>query len=545
MVSTVSKPVRKQRPKTRLDGEGTVFEVNTPYGKRWRAQKLVYKTADGKWVKVSGQGLTPAQAIERREKRILEFQVKTGELPPTALAHTPSEMNLTVEDWLWQWHGSLATEGREQTLAQYAHRIRRHIAPHIGHISLRLLSMADLDAFLVTLRNKRKVVGGVTTEQPLLNSTTIRNIYFILTAAMKEAMRRRLITVNPCDSVKAPARAPRKDEQLDKKLWVPEYLLKSLEGTDDEPLFLLRAQFGLRTSELLGLTDDCLSFGKNPSITIKQQLARMPSKHGCGDQRADGEYPCKKKLNSCPEKQGGYLYIKPNPKTESSKRILPLVEPALSVMKEHIKKQRALRESSKFKPHPGEKMDKLVFTLPDGRARRHQYEAQKLRELFKQHGMEPMRPHAFRHIAITRIVSADVGASYDVVKQIAGHSTIAQSVYYSHQSRNAAEEPLTKYGQMLTSRQERAKNSLAARAARVEEMRRRLAEEEAALQAEIAKAEAEAAPGIVIADLKPAEPAEEPGSTVVAELKPAAPEGKKKRAATKKKAPAAEVATKQ
>lgn len=457
------------RPKTRMNGEGSVFIVRTKHGVRYRATKTLYRTDSGSYPKVSGQGSTPAQAIERREANLLKWQVKLGVLPVEALGRTPSELRITTAQWLWQWWGTdlraKVANGkmRASTHAQYGSRIRLHLCANdgIGSVPLRLLTSDKVEElFYSTLPGRKKVVDGKLTDEPALNPTAIRNTYYVLKKALDAAVRKRLITHNPVAAVEVPRRAPRRDEGIDRLKWVPLHLLKALEGDEDEALWLTAMMLGLRQSERLGLTDDCVSFGRDPSkrigtITIKQQLSRLPTQHGCGSHQEGKGYPCgRERADRCPQKEGGGLYI--NPTTKSGNiRVLPLVEPLYSVLRAHLKKVRAARKKPDFAPLPGEKMDKLVFPGVNGRPRRHQADNRAFQELLRKNGIDPLRPHILRHLSITLLI--ELGASLDVVRQIAGHSKVAMTIYYSHQSKNAAAEPLKEMGRYLIQRQERYK----------------------------------------------------------------------------------------
>lgn len=454
----------------------------------WRATRTTYISADGKQQRVAGEGPTQAVAIERREQAWQRYLVRRGELPLEALNRTPTELKVTVEDWLWRWHTGLGDEVGEQTKAQYASRIRLHLVPHIGTTPLRLLTSEQVETLIyTTLPAKRKVVSGKQTEQPLLGATAIRAVFFVLSQALDEAKRRRLVDVNPCEQVRTPRRSKRKDEGVHRLTWTAQHLLGKLEGHDDEARWWC-AFLGMRQSEVLGLTDDCLRLTSKSraTLTVKQQLARHVSRHGCG-LPIKGEFPCgQKSAADCPKRTGETgLYIKQDTKTEASRRVIPVVEPFYSVIRAHMNRQRALRASERFNPLPGVGMDRLVFTSRTGRPRRHQRDNEQWHALLDEFGVPNMRGHLARHVTVSLLISQ--GVAPDVVKQIVGHSDLVMTEYYTHTSSSQARAPLATLGEHLNARTKRSKADVAAEKARLLAQAEKLRAQLAALEVEQAE----------------------------------------------------------
>lgn len=489
----------------RTNGEGTLYRVTRKDGTQvWRAQRTVYITEDGRQVRVSGEGATRELALERVKAAELRMRVRQGVLGPEALMRTPSELKVTVEDWMYRWHGSLGNRVGEQTKANYLSKIRLHICgvDGIGSTPIRLLTADQVNDFIwKTLPNKKNPKTG----EQLLGNTTLKQIYTILSQALDAAVKARVINYNPCDAVDAPRRTPPKNEGVAQlKSWLPDHLLGKLEGDPELARWTL-AFYGLRQSEVLGLTDDCIVWGtgkgkdkyKNAYIIIQQQLARHPSQHGCGRYDASTKsYPCgKRNSNECPKMLGKTgLYIKNTTKTQSSTREIPLVEPLYSVLQEHMKRQRELRQSPQFQPQKGDKMDKLVFTTVTGKPRRHQDDNEAWRKLLERSNVPHIRGHIARHISVS--ILASMGYDMDTIMRITGWSSTAMKATYNWQSRNITREPLEKLGMRITSRQkaskkalEQEKQSLELLRQKIEEQRRALEEQEAELAAELRKVE--------------------------------------------------------
>lgn len=488
--SEMNPGARARRPKVRTNGEGSVFQVtvtrrNGDRAKVWRATRTAYLTDDGKQVKVSGEGATQQAAIERREANWTKLQVRRGQLPLEAMNRAPSDLRLTVSDWLWRWHAQLSPDDvGEQTRAQYASRIRLHLDPHIGKVPVRLLDEQRVEELIyTTLPNKKKITAGRETAEPLLRPTAIRNVFFVLSAALDYAVKKKIVERNVCRSIKTPKRSKRTDEGIHRLTWAPQHLLSKLEGTEDEARWIL-AFYGLRQSEALGLTDDCLRLNTKAraTLTIKQQLARHKSEHGCG--RPEGNaFPCGQRYShNCPKMKGSTgLFIKQDPKTEAGRRVIPVMEPLFSVLTEHMKRQKTLRESPSFAPLAG--METLVFTTPSGKPRKHQVDNRQWRALLEKYEVPHMRGHVARHITVSLLISQGVPA--DVVKKIVGHSDLTMTEHYTHLGTQEARQPLAGLGQYLGARTKRT-------AADVANEREKLLRQQQELAARLAALEEEA-----------------------------------------------------
>lgn len=440
----------------RPNGEGSVFEVRRG-GQvvSWRATMTVGFDAEGKQVRVTGEGKTRRAALDRREQNLIKYRVKMGEAPIEALRSykpSPREKVLTVTEWLDQWLSSLELE--ESTYLQYESRIRLHIKPALGDYALRLLEGKDILTFFNTTLAKKTKKDGVT---PLLGKTAQRSIYFILFAAFEDARKQGKLLVNPCEVMKPPKRNVKSYDERQAtarlKSWAPEVLAAHIMGHEHETRWMIGLIYGWRQSEILGLTDDCFSWGQRKSqsrIFLKQQLARNPDRHGCLI-TGDGKWSCGRQANSCPSKIPGVgMYVKKRMKTEASYRVLPLVEPVYTLVKQHIAKQQAFRETDAFKPLPGDGMDRLLFTNSYGFPRRHQTDSREWHQLLKDAGVPDVRGHEARAWMASLLIS--MGVDQATVKLAGGWNNDSAMEHYVHRASTVTREPLEALSKRVTSR---------------------------------------------------------------------------------------------
>lgn len=455
--------------KLRDDGEGSVYPVTVKQKggtvQRFRATKIVDTDENGKSIRVVSFGATKKEALERRDIKVLEYQVLKGDAPVTALRATPQAVKLTVKDFLRQWWEHLPrNELGRNTLKMYQNQIESHLIPALGDRSLRLLERKDCREFITnTLPNK---AYNKNNPEARLSPQSVRNCDKVLRMALHAAVTDGLIFVSPMDGIKPP-RVSKKHITINK--WIPQYILQMLAGDEDELRWLLAFVYGVRQSEALGLTDDCWKIrtgGKVSTVEIKQVLARDEIFHGCGNRDTEtGKYPCGNYTTKCPQKKGtgGYFISKKTKGTTETRdgvRVLPLIPQVIEVYKRHKKRLDALRKSPEWKPGKGEGMDKLTFAKPNGLHRSQKVDTEMWHDVFERINMsipddkpklEYQRGHLSRHTTAT--VLAHMGVPPEVSRLILGHSDTSTTEYYTHRELSDIAKPIMGIGEFMTERQ--------------------------------------------------------------------------------------------
>lgn len=438
----------------RTRGEGSVYRTTRADGERiWRASASVTPPG-GKAQKVRGEGATADLAKERLAANVLRFQVRHG-LAPAPDAPEPSQPTsaspvvvLTVHGWLNQWL-DMQSEDEMSPGTRYGHErsIRNHIAPALGHIALTELTTADVRTFVATTLPAK--VHPKDKERRLLGASAIRRIYFVLNSALNDAVKLEYIPSNPANRMDRPPRTNRPSENVEGRTNDATVILTNLEERDDYVRWLL-AFYGVRQSEALGLTDDCLvnlEDDATAALDIKQQLGRRYKRHGCGQANLQGDYPCGRTVGrDCPKARGKEgLYLKET-KTEAGVRRIPLSGRLLTALRTHLRKQRRFRATDpKFDPLEG--MHYLLFTSPTGKPRKHQDDGLAWRTLLKELDIPHMRGHLARHMTVSLL--AESGAMPSTIALIVGHSDIAAQEVYTHLNQRVMRAPLQQLEQTL------------------------------------------------------------------------------------------------
>ena len=248
-------------PKKSRRAAGTGSLRKRPDG-LWEARATTgYDPKTGKQLVKSVYGRTQADARIKLNKIIAEIDEGTY--------LEPSKMPLEV--WVKRWLEEYTFDKKYSTVKNYKTIFNSQILPRLGKFQLCELDRMRIQRFYNELYSPRDGSKGI-------SAKTIRNVHGLLNKILGQAVMDNLIRMNPCSG----AVLPRKEKTIIKPL-TDEQLKDLLLAADDDPdygnLIKLVALTGLRESEALGLTWDCVNF-KRGTILIEKQLLKRPLKDG-------------------------------------------------------------------------------------------------------------------------------------------------------------------------------------------------------------------------------------------------------------------------
>lgn len=395
---------RAKRPR-RGRGEGSIFRTVVNGERVWRAT-IIDTAPDGSVKKHSGTSADKRTAIERRDKNRRKWLVKQGMEDPAVLRETDQKM-WSVEEWLNKWADDQDRSSvQPNTRQRNRGLIKNHINPHIGHRKLLSLTEAHvLELVKETLPGKKDSQG-----QPLLGSSPIRGVFYILAQALLKAEKDGLIRQSPMKYLTAPSKKRKhKLDLADRLNDIPTLLRYTREIRDDFRThdYWILACYGLRASERLGLEWSSISNlekdKKKPAmLTIDRQLY------------ADAE--------------SKRLYVKHETKTESGTRRLPMPDPVRQALIRQKKRQNQWKKLPTWNPPAG--FENLVFTSETGNAVRQNVDNRAWTNLLKKLNMKPMRGHDMRHLTVSYLGHLKIPMT--VVRNLVGHSSEIQTAYYMH-----------------------------------------------------------------------------------------------------------------
>lgn len=291
---------------------------------------------------------------------------------------------VTVADFLIdRWLPGRAASVRASTFDNYRRIIDKHLVPRIGHVKLQQLSADHLDRLYAEL-----LAGG-------LAPKTVRNIHALIHKALKDALRKSLVTRNIADAADPPSGARGEREMW---TWTPEQLRTFFEGMANHRLaaaYLLKATTGMRRGEILGLRWSDVDF-KAHRLNVRHTILSI-----------------------------AYEITEGAPKTAKGRRSITLDPETLRVLGAHRAAQRTekARAGGRYEDHD------LVFPRNDGRPVHPDYFSQTFDRTVRRLGLPKIRLHDLRHTHATLGFAA--GVPVKVMSERLGHATVAftQDVY--------------------------------------------------------------------------------------------------------------------
>ncbi len=231
-----------------------------------------------------------------------------------------------------------------------------------------------------------------------LSPRTVEIIHTVIHGALKQAVKNGLVVRNVSEYCELP-----KKEKKEAKALTPEEMdrfLKALENDRLKAAFITLLGTGLRRGELLALKWQNVDL-KQGTVAVKETLAWIAKK--------------------------GFVFQPP--KTEKSRRTVPLPDDVLAELKRH--KVRQAEERLML----GElyQDNGLVFATELGTPIIPRNFERKYKALLKKAGLTGVKLHSLRHTYATRLLEA--GENLKVVQELLGHSRISVTAdIYSHVS---------------------------------------------------------------------------------------------------------------
>ena len=358
----------------------------------------ITKRKDGLWQAAITIGRDPATGKLKRATFYAKTRQEAADKLTKALRDTVQGIfvaphKLTLGEWLntWLWEYK-RPKLRSNTLDSYIEKVRTHLQPGLGHIPLKDLRPDQVQHFY----NERRQHG--------LSTRTIRYCHTLLHGALAQAEKNQLVARNIATLVEPP-RKERKEMQTLTLDQVTTTLLPTLEQDRLGAAIFLAFGTGLRRGELLGLRwrDVDLQTGK---LHVRQTLYRIRN-HDDSERKTQ--------------------LVFQEPKTEKSRRTVPIPALCLPALKRHKTRQ----AEEKLLIGAGYQDHGLVFCGIDGQPCDPAAFTRHFTRLLKRVGLPLIRLHDTRHTYATWLL--EQGVALKVTQTLLGHSSIAVTAdVYSH-----------------------------------------------------------------------------------------------------------------
>ena len=365
------------------NGEGSIY-------KRMRDGKVI--RYEGAVTYIGDDGKTNRHTVYGRTRQDVRDKLRKARERLDAGAPV-KDATRSVGDWLAQWRvTTLAVSDRKPaTREMYGHLCRKHLEPApFGAITLDRLRPTDIEALILTCRDRG------------LSDSSVRSVYTVLRLALDGAVRDGLLARNPAAVVKRPGVARREARHAAAVDVIA--LLNAADGLRYRDVLVLIAATGMRRGEALAVrwTDIDLDAGL---LTVRGTLGRI----------------------------GGKLVVS-EPKTDRSRRTVPLGAPLVAMLRARRKQQAAeqLRAANQWQNNSG-----LVFTTELGTPVEPRNILRTVETAAAKAGMEGVVVHTLRHSAAVAWLEA--GVHIKAVADLLGHSSIAVTGdIYGHTSDDMA-----------------------------------------------------------------------------------------------------------
>lgn len=373
--------------------------------RRGQNEGSIYQRKDGRWVARLPLGYEGGRRRRKdyygRTRREVQEKLNRG-LADLHRGVMPSrDERLTVSAFLESWiRDNVAPSVRPSTLRTYEYIVRVHLVPTLGRTPLVRLSPQDVQRVV-----NEKARSG-------LSPRSVSHVRAVLRAALNDAMKWDLVVRNVAVNVDLP-RIPRYEVQA----LAPGDARAVLAAVGNDrlgPLYAVTLALGLRQGEALGLSWADVDFDGRV-VRIRRALQKI----------------------------GGHWQLV-EPKTERSRRKLPLPEPTVAELRRWHAHQLVERLAA------GSEWQEtgLVFTTSLGRPLDGPNVTHHLKKLLQLAGLPTMRFHDLRHGLATLMLSQ--GESPRVVMETLGHSQISLTLNtYTHVIPSLQREAADRVGAVL------------------------------------------------------------------------------------------------
>ena len=310
-------------------------------------------------------GRAHSETVARRadaERRKAEIEVDLGH----GTWQDPKRGEVLLRQWVGEW---LPTRHdlRGTTKARLELTMAKQVLPHFGNTSLSRITNGEIRRWVSDL-----LADG-------LSAASTRKAVFALRQTLEAAIADGRILHNPADKVPLPSEKQKRPQYLS-QLEV-ERLVAEL-SSRDRALVLVGAYGGLRWGEAAGL--------RRRNIDSLRSRIRV---EGTAVQL------------------GGRITLDNEPKTERSKRSVPIARSVMRRLQEHL--------DDYVDPSP----DSLVFTAPEGGPLFRAWSQNTLAPAARRAGLEGITFHGLRHSFVAIMVAA--GCNVREVSEWAGHNSVA------------------------------------------------------------------------------------------------------------------------
>lgn len=371
--------------------------------KRANGEGSIYKRKDGRWCGAYYDNSATPKRHTVYAKTQAEVRKKIKERLENPEASFSKESSYTLEKWIYFYLLNFKkNEVKETTIDTYLGIYRKHIqGTRVGKMKLKSITSSDFQIFY----------NGKVAEQ--YNAKTVRHIYILINSALNKAVQLKYISENANTAVVIP-----KCQKYYANVLNAEQVSKIFREAKEDPLYPIVALTmctGLRKGEVMALKWENIDFEER-ELYVEGNLCRV--------------------ANSKEDEKTTYTEKILTPKTENSKRTIPLIDAAIEALRMQQRSQIQQKEEYKLLF-----VDQgFVFTENDGSTIRQRGFMDKYHRFLDKYNLPSIRFHDLRHTFASLLLEA--GESPKVIQELLGHTSITTTMdIYTH---------ITKQGKIKT-----------------------------------------------------------------------------------------------
>lgn len=313
----------------------------------------------------------------------------------------PDKSKLTVGSYLDIWvRDVVSMRSAARTTISYSSVIKNHITPALGGIALVKLQAADVERLEAQVRASR-------------SASTAHHVHVILSRAIKDAMRKGILSRNVCQMVQPPKLMAY--EVHPPTMDAVHSIFRELDTTPYAAAYQFILSTGIRRSEAVALKWHNVDLDRAVA-SIVEQAQRLPGK--------------------------GIVFMPP--KSKAGRRGLALDRKTVDLLRQH----RGAQLLHIVELEGGYEDNDLVFPGPLGRLLDGSVLTRNFEKATRKAGYPGVRLHDLRHFHISGLIAAN--AHPRVVQERAGHASAAFTMqFYGHVAAGLQAEAVDAFAAMM------------------------------------------------------------------------------------------------
>ncbi len=362
--------------------------------------KLKWRTADGKEHSTSKSTKIPKKGNNKRKADAAVEQIRLAKEQELNSKQEPQGQ--LFSDFMDYWLSVKRRTVRRSTADSYKTCIGC-MKPYFDERSITLenIKAADIQGFYNALLDSGRTAN------------TVKHYHANISNALKFALKQGLIEHNPLDAVVLP-----QIERKDKKSFSSEQIQAILDAIECDPIktgVYLSLYGGLRRSEVLGLTWDCVDF-KNKVIYIRQTRTKV--------NREIFEHKTKSK---------------------TSLRSIPLND----ILEKVLRQEKSTQEDNAQLLKSAYDNNNFVCRYADGRPLRCEYLSKHFEIVLMRLGIEGYSYHSIRHTTGSIMVNSGL-VGITAVRDYLGHSDVQTTNLYLHADNENKKQALDVFSAIIS-----------------------------------------------------------------------------------------------